>query len=186
MGWWASNESGAVTPHQVLKRHAEGYISSTSFWVRGLPSWRSNKSFAVEGSGWRSEFLPARYYLGQEVVPKPGNLSSPGIDRRPPVLWGGLRTMGHFTALQGTYSLEISPELDALLIIFMATIPSLSVSFCFHCWNCWLVLSHGQAWTATSIADWFSVLDSDQYGNLPLCSKGLTVGLEAVWPENRH
>ena len=33
------------------------------------------------------------------------------------------------------YSLEISPELDALLIVFTAIIPSLSVSFCFHCWT---------------------------------------------------
>jgi hypothetical protein len=44
--------------------------------------------------------------------------------------------MGHFTALQGMYSFEISPELVALLIVFMAIIPSLSVSFCFHRWNC--------------------------------------------------
>ena len=72
------------------------------------------------------------------------------------------------------YSLEISPELDTLLIVFTAIFPSLSVSFYFH------------SWTVTSIADWFSVLDSDHYGNLPLCSKGLMVNLEAVWPENRH
>jgi hypothetical protein len=32
-----SNESGAVKPHQVLKRHAAGYISSTIFPVPGLP-----------------------------------------------------------------------------------------------------------------------------------------------------
>ena len=31
-------------PHQVLKRHAEGYISSTIFWGLGLPSLRSNKA----------------------------------------------------------------------------------------------------------------------------------------------
>ena len=31
-------------PHQVLKRHAEGYISSTIFRGLGLPSLRSNKA----------------------------------------------------------------------------------------------------------------------------------------------
>ena len=31
-----------------------------------------------------------------------------------------------------------------------------------------------------------SGLDSDQYGNLPLCSNGLMVSLESVWPENCH
>lgn len=31
-------------PHQVLKRHAEGYISSTIFQGLGLPSLRSNKA----------------------------------------------------------------------------------------------------------------------------------------------
>jgi hypothetical protein len=38
-----SNKSGADTP-QVLKRHAEGYISSTIFRGLGLPSLRSNKA----------------------------------------------------------------------------------------------------------------------------------------------
>jgi hypothetical protein len=33
-----SKESAAVTPHQVLKRHAAGYISSAIFPVQGLPS----------------------------------------------------------------------------------------------------------------------------------------------------
>jgi hypothetical protein len=32
-------------PHQLLKRHAEGYISSTIFRGLGLPSLRSNKAF---------------------------------------------------------------------------------------------------------------------------------------------
>ena len=31
-------------PQQVLKRHAEGYISSTIFRGLGLPSLRSNKA----------------------------------------------------------------------------------------------------------------------------------------------
>jgi hypothetical protein len=31
-------------PHQVLKHHAEGYISSTIFWGLGLLSLRSNKA----------------------------------------------------------------------------------------------------------------------------------------------
>ena len=44
MRWWASNKSGADMPHQVLKRHAEGYISSTIIWGLGLPSLRSNKA----------------------------------------------------------------------------------------------------------------------------------------------
>ena len=43
--------SGAVTLHQVLKRHAAGYISSAIFPVRGLPEEVSNKAFAAEDSG---------------------------------------------------------------------------------------------------------------------------------------
>jgi hypothetical protein len=31
-------------PHQVLKRHTEGYISSTIFQGLGLPSSRNNKA----------------------------------------------------------------------------------------------------------------------------------------------
>jgi hypothetical protein len=46
-----SNESGAVTPYQVLKRHAAGYKSCTIFPVQGLPEEVSNKSFAEEDSG---------------------------------------------------------------------------------------------------------------------------------------
>ena len=43
VGWWASNESGAVTPHQVLKRHAAGYISSAIFPVWDLPEKQAIK-----------------------------------------------------------------------------------------------------------------------------------------------
>jgi hypothetical protein len=50
VGWWASNESGAVTPYQVLKHHAAGYKSSAIFLVWGLPEEASNKAFAMEDS----------------------------------------------------------------------------------------------------------------------------------------
>jgi hypothetical protein len=39
----ASNESGAVTPYQVLKRHAVGYKSSAIFPVRDLPEKQAIK-----------------------------------------------------------------------------------------------------------------------------------------------
>jgi hypothetical protein len=51
VGRWASNESGAVTPYQVLKRHAAGYKSSAIFPVWDLPEEVSNKAFATEDSG---------------------------------------------------------------------------------------------------------------------------------------
>jgi hypothetical protein len=51
VGSWASNESGAVTPYQVLKRHTAGYKSGAIFPVQGLPEEVSNKAFAMEDSG---------------------------------------------------------------------------------------------------------------------------------------
>lgn len=121
-------------------------------------------------------------------------LRNPGIYHHqaligdPPVLRGSFRTTGHFTALQGTYSLEISPELDALLVVFTTIIP---FRFRFA--------------STAGTADWFSVavrpgqrpvlltgsqsrsgLDSDQYGGLPLCDDSLTLCPEAAWLESRH
>ena len=93
-----------------------------------------------------------------------GELQSHWCKGDPPFA-GRKQNWGTHKALQGTYSLEISPELDALLIVFTAIIPSLSVSFCFHTADWFSVAVRPgqrtvlrQAWRATSMGISHSVV----------------------------
>jgi hypothetical protein len=51
-----------------------------------------------------------------------------------------------------------------------------------------MVLSRGQAWTAPGQQTVSVTVRTGQrqYENLPFYSSGLMLGLEAVWPKNRH
>ena len=55
---------------------------------------------------------------------KPGNISSPGTDRRPPFHGAGSE-LRDFTALQGMSGLELSPALEAFLFLFTGLVPFL-------------------------------------------------------------
>jgi hypothetical protein len=95
----------------------------------------SNKALPQKIPVVLSVFLPAetkardKWRLGTRELP-----SHPR--KGDPLLAGQNQNCGTRKALQGTHSLEISPELDALLIVCTVIALFLSVSFCFHRWNC--------------------------------------------------
>ena len=74
-------------PHQVLKRHAEGYISSTIFRGLGLPSLRSNKAcrrrIRLSECVLDSEKDSSGHIRSQEAVAK-GGFESPTMNVRKP------------------------------------------------------------------------------------------------------
>jgi hypothetical protein len=84
VGWWASNESGAVTPYQVLKHHTEGYKSSAIFPVRDLPTEDSGLlRLSCRSSGTQYLFIYLLFilliipfvYISNEI-PIPGQSST--------------------------------------------------------------------------------------------------------------
>jgi hypothetical protein len=85
-------------PHQVLKRHAEGYISSTIIWGLGLPSLRSNKA-STEESGYPSVFLPARMIAQDKWCRETRELHTITGTRETPLFAGPVQNCGTHKAL---------------------------------------------------------------------------------------
>ena len=107
----------------MLKRHAAGYKSSAIFPVRDLPEKQAIKLLPR-----KILFVASFLLVEQDAISgaeEPGNCHHTGA-RKIPRSRGRIRTVGQ-KALQGTYNLEISPELEALLIVCMAIMRIVSV-----------------------------------------------------------